>query len=232
MGHFDYNGAKIIHTSDITGYIENPNGAFQCTSKSDCPVDWIRYKPSFGESISDIIKCPKCSNWMMNEGLSVEWGRSLDKIRTSPSGTPEGYQIALEGLAIFKRFYTATLLVENAKQWTAPVIPALDVIIDIAPKIFDEKTICFILEYVSNTKLKFYTSNLIIKKTSDMVALKNFYDSLPMNTPIKQTELVKLLKEHLPHITDPTWVFYIWSNFKLVKRTKEKNRIYLERLQK
>lgn len=229
MGEFIYDGVKHVHLSAIAGYVENPHGAFKCSNFKNCPVGWIRYKPSIFETIPDTIRCPECGEWMLNHGLIIAWSKSNEKIRKSGSGTPERYRLAIEALVTFKKLYIAELLVEKKDQWTPPVVPSIDAIIDIAPIIFDTKTITALFEYVSTMNLKYYNTTSLKEKTGIMSPLNDFYNTLPLNTLIKQTELVKQLQKSIPQIMDPTWVFYIWSKFGLVHRTKEKNRVYLER---
>lgn len=228
---FDLNGVKIIHTSHITAYIENPNGAFQCQNvECDIGLHCIRYLPNPSETIPDIARCPKCGSWMLNDGLRTEWAISNDTIRRASAGTPETYELAKSGLKIFKRFYDASVVVNKINHWKAPVIPSLDVILDIAPRIFDEDMIIETLSLVSTMNLDNYPYDELKAKFCLSAKLKSFFDAIPTNSPQKQTELGKELKIQLPEIQDPTWVFYIWSTFNLVQRTKEKNRVYLERV--
>lgn len=228
--HFGQNETKFTRISCFSSSKGDPNGAFQCKNvKCKLGGQWQRYLSKPSESIPDVLPCPSCRCSMMNYGLNVRWGDSLSKIKQLGAGTPEIYESALQGLRIFKRLYDATLTVEKIDQWPAPEVPSLDVILDIAPCIFDLKTLRELLTTVSKMNLSNYSPDQIIEKMAFSSNLKSFYDSLPISTPQKQTELCQALILHEPSIQNPTWVFYIWSKFNLVKRTKERNHIWLEK---
>lgn len=219
---------ELIMTSDITGHYENPDGIFKCENiKCDNDSSPIRYKPRPGEIVPDSIPCPVCGKNMVNYGLEVLWAQSSQKIKRISSGTPEQYQASLNALDIFLRLYKA----EQAKKWPYPEVPSLTVTADIASKIFDDQAISKINSALEEIKvrreLKLYVANEIKHRE----IYENFYSTLTPGKVFKQTDLIDDFKTLNPRANiDPTWIFYIWSNFGLVKRTKEKNRVYLERI--
>lgn len=225
-GYFSDEPVKFIQTSDITAYIKDPDGAFQCPNVK-CLNDWIRYKPLLKRKIPDFIKCPKCQHWMVNSGLENLWGQSVDDLRKSESGTPQIYQKALTGCAIFKRLCRAYLLVDpqdNIRQ--VAEIPSFDIILDIGAIIFDKTSITNVAEIIDQFRFDNYTKSSISSALEHLKQYHSFYEAMLQGKTYAQVDLKKKMLTINPPISDPTRVFYVWSNFGFLHREKIKNRIY------
>lgn len=218
---------KLIMTSDIAGHYENPDGVFKCENvKCKNGFTSIRYKPRPHEEIQDSLPCPYCGKNMVNHGLVVLWSQSIQEIRKTSSGTPAQYKVALNGIDIFLRLYKA----EQTKTWPGHEIPAISTATEIATKIFDDKGIKKVNIALEQVNVCREIKVNVAEELKHREIYENFYYTLTPGKTFKQTDLVADFKAlHYRINIDPTWLFYVWSNFGLVKRTKEKNRVYLER---
>ena len=218
---------ELIMTSDIMGHYKDPDGVFKCENSECDSIGPKRYKPRPNESVPDVLSCPTCGYSMVNHGLEILWSQSLQNIKRTSSGAPEQYKVAIEGIDIFLRIYKA----EDKEEWEAPEVPSLQVAAEIASMIFDDNTITKINSAMKQIQLLKDTTANISKSLDQRRIYETFFQGLPIGEPTKQTDLVKDFKLLYPELNiDPTWLFYVWSNFGLVTRTKEKNRIYLKRL--
>ena len=217
LGTFNKNAVNFIEVSNIETYIQGPQGVFRCENFEVCNFGQARYMPSKGEITPDVIACPECGKRMVNQGLNHRWSSSIEQLRRAYAGTPETYDMAFTGLSIFQRLYSA----EQLKTWDAPEVPALDIIIDIAPKVFDKNGLNAVFASFEVMNFKHYTLESFKEKISFMESLKSFYDSIPLSQPIRQVDLAKQLKNTIPEINEPTWVFYIWRQFALINVVKQ-----------
>jgi hypothetical protein len=218
---------ELIMTSDITGHYKDPNGIFKCENPECDSVGTKRYKSRPNESVPDVLPCPICGHNMVNHGLEILCSQSLQNIKRTSSGTPEQYKAAIEGIDIFLRLYNA----EGKEEWEAPEVPSLQVAAEIASMIFDDNIIAKVNSVIKQIQLFEETVANISESLDQRKIYEAFFQRLPIGEPTKQTDLVKDFKLSYPELNiDPTWLFYVWSNFGLVTRTKEKNRVYFKRL--
>ena len=227
QGYFSDEEVRIIDISDIASRLENPVGAF-CCKTMHCPTHWIRYIPAAGESIADVMRCPKCGQWMIHAELDYIHSQLSQKIKYGSAGSRELYQDALRMLALDERVFTARSLAEpNDVSRKSLQVASFDVLLDLAPIVFDEATLNNLARCMDNLKLDRYPTTMIPTAFDRLRRLRELYQQLENSKTYKQVDLKKDFLVAYPEIRDPTWIFYVWSNFGFFKRTNIKNRVYL-----
>lgn len=164
------------------------------------------------------------NNPSYNEILG-RWGDNVELVRGAPMGEPQTYNNAIEGLPLVVAFFSV-----NPSMREAPEIPQFDVILDIAPMVFDEYNLNGLDEILRDLHCVSYPASMAREARERLSAFKMFYESLKAGTQYKQTELKKMWFESVPNaenLLEPTRVFYVWCKFGLMEREKISNRIYL-----
>ena len=227
QGYFSDEEIRVIETSPISGYIENPVGVFRCENRN-CLTGTMRYIPAPNEQIADVMRCPKCGHWMLHHNLLIETSKQTEKVVRGSAGSQQLYQDALEAIPLVERDFTAWALVNPDDTTQRQLqIPAFEVLLDLAPMIFDEITLEYVADSMQNLSLDKYPPAKGNFSFATLYKLREFYESLPSGQVFKQTDLKKKILSFYIGIGEPTWIFYVWSNFGLFEREKIKNRIYL-----
>lgn len=143
-------------------------------------------------------------------------------IRNLHTGTPETYNIAVAKWNLFVDYYKKFY---EPYPWKG-ILFELNTILDIAPKINDQKTMQKVLKDVEEMPLVRYDYRLVWAIFNMAGALVRFRKNCLAKTPIKQKELVELLNKYIPHgvppqFSDGTWYFYVWRQFGIVKIEKK-----------
>jgi hypothetical protein len=227
QGYFSDEEIRVIETSPISGYIENPVGVFRCENR-ECLTHLGRYIPAPNEQIADVMRCPKCGHWMLHHNLLIENSKQMEKVVRGSAGSRQIYQDALESIPLVERNFTAWALVNPDDTTQKQLqVPAFEVLLDLAPMIFDEITLEYVADSMQNLSLDKYPPAKGNFSFATLYKLREFYESLPSGQVFKQTDLKKEILSFYIGIGEPTWIFYVWSNFGLFEREKVKNRIYL-----
>lgn len=227
QGYFSDEEIRVIETSPISGYFENPVGVFHCENR-ECLTHLGRYIPAPNEQIADVMRCPKCGHWMLHHNLLIENSKQMEKVVRGSAGSRQIYQDALESIPLVERNFTAWALVNPDDTIQKQLcVPAFDVLLDLAPIVFDEITLERVVLSIQKLALEKYPEETCISAFATLYKLREFYETLHAGQVYKQTELKKELLAFDSEINEPTWIFYVWSNFGLFEREKVKNRIYL-----
>lgn len=227
QGYFSDEEIRVIETSPISGYIENPVGVFCCENRN-CLTGMLRYIPVPNEQIADVMRCPKCGHWMLHHNLLIETSKQTEKIVRGSAGSQQIYQDALEAIPLVERDFTAWALVNPDDTTQKQLqVPAIDVLLELAPILFDEITLERVVLSIQKLALEKYPEEKCISAFAILYKLREFYETLHAGQVYKQTELKRELLAFDSEINEPTWIFYVWSNFGLFEREKIKNRIYL-----
>ena len=206
---------------------KNPIGIFNCDTM-DCLSHRLRYIPAPNETIADTMRCPDCGHWMIHEALEDEYRNLSQKIYNGSSGSRQVYQMAIEALPLTERILAARSLVKTTgTPFQSYAYDALDTILDLAPIVFDESSLKAASRCMEKFTLDDYPPSLIPPAIASLHKLKTFYKQLENSKTYKQVELKKELLAFYPDVGDPTWIFYVWSNFGFFKRANIKNRVYL-----
>lgn len=206
----------VFIANGIFSYFENSRNLYECRTLT-CTFDTRRYKPK--DSIyPNSLKCPICGAKIYRYNLSSDWHSIDNKIKEIGAGLPAGYELAKQSMAMLRRI----MIAESENSWPYDVF-SLDYILDIAPKINDQATIKYISNLIDEMNLKKY------KNIEDILGvaedLQIFIKTNISDTPQRQVDLCKilsplLLKDKPPNYNDPTWHFYVWRQFGLVRREK------------
>ena len=136
--------------------------------------------------------------------------------------------MAIEALPLTERILAARSLVKaTGTPFQSCAYYALDSILDLAPIVFDESSLKAASRCMEKFTLDDYPPSLIPPAIASLHKLKTFYKQLENSKTYKQVELKKELLAFYPDVGDPTWIFYVRSNFGFFKRTNIKNRVYL-----
>ena len=213
---------------EIASDTENRIGAFYCENKH-CLTRCHRYIPGANESIADVMRCPNCGHWMLHDNLSREYFKQSEKVVRGSAGTRQIYEDALESLPLAFRIFTARSLVDSDDRFhhKQSQVPSFEVLLDLAPMIFDETTLTDLALCMEKLDLANYPAEMIPLVFARLQNLRIFYQQLEQGKTYKQVDLKKDFLSFYPEVGDPTWVFYVWSNFGFFKRTNVKNRVYL-----
>lgn len=143
-------------------------------------------------------------------------------INRLPAGTPEKYYSAIQSWKYFVDYYECF---EYPKPFPCG-ITALDVILDIAPKINDKKIIKEVLHDLNYINLGTYDKYQMLEMFSLAEPLEAFRQKWITHSPAKQKELVEILSTYIPQGTPPnfsdgTWYFYVWRQFGIVHIEKK-----------
>jgi len=226
-GYFSKEEVRIIETSDLTGYTANPTGVFCCTNRN-CLSHRLRYIPAQNEAIADTMRCPQCGHWMIHEELHLTRSRLSQKIKYDGAGSREIYQDALEMLSLDERIFMAWSLVDpNDTNHKDLQVTSFDILLDLAPIIFDEVTLGNLSRCMEKLTLNKYPADRIASAYARLHKFRSFYQQLKQSQTYKQVELKKDFLTFCSDVGDPTWIFYVWSNFGFFKRVNIKNRVYL-----
>lgn len=207
----------IFVSNGSFSHYENSSNLYECKTLT-CAFDARRYVPT-NSIYPDNMNCPLCGSKMSRYGLPSDWHSIDNKIKEIGAGQPDGYELAKQSMAMLKRI----MISESETSWPYEVF-ALDYLLDVAPKINDQDTIKYITAFIDEVNLEKY------KDISDILAvaypLQVFIKTNISNIPQRQVDLCKilsplLLKDKHPNYTDPTWHFYVWRQFGLVKCEKK-----------
>ncbi|MFC2384881.1 MAG: hypothetical protein ACFNP5_06890, partial [Hoylesella saccharolytica] len=153
--------------------------------------------------------------------------RQTEKIVRGSAGSRKIYQDALEAVSLVERIHTSWALVYPDTTQKQLQVPAIDVLLELAPILFDEITLERVVLSIQKLALEKYPEEKCISAFATLYKLREFYETLHAGHVYKQTELKRELLAFDSEINEPTWIFYVWSNFGLFERKKIKNRIYL-----
>lgn len=137
------------------------------------------------------------------------------------SGTPNVYNQSVRKWNFFADYYNNFC----TKEGWAYDVPALDVILDIAPKINDKATINKVLSDLEAMSLERYDVEKIklIFSTGDII--ETFRKTHISDVPVRQVDLVKPFEEVMPPLggiyRDVKWCIYVWKQFDLVHVEKK-----------
>lgn len=137
------------------------------------------------------------------------------------SGTPNVYNHAIQQWNFFADYYKNFCV----KEGCPGDIPALDVILDIAPKINDKTTINKVLSDLKAMSLERYDVEKIklIFSTGDII--ETFRETHISDVPVRQVDLVKPFEAVMPSLDivyrDVKWCIYVWKQFDIVQVEKK-----------
>ena len=137
------------------------------------------------------------------------------------SGTPNVYNHAIRQWNFFADYYNNFC----TKEGWAYDVPALDVILDIAPKINDKATMDRVLSDLNTMTLNRYNVEKIklIFSTGDII--ETFRKAHISDVPVKQVDLVKPFEAVMPSLDivyrDVKWCIYVWKQFDIVQVEKK-----------
>lgn len=139
-----------------------------------------------------------------------------------PKGSPEQYYSAIQAWKYFVDYYASFYAPEPYPY----NILSLDLIIDIAPKINDQKLMKQIVKDIQYINFQNYDKNIIYAVFNMAEFLQDFRNRFITKNPAKQKELVEILQSYIPKNTPPefsdgTWYFYVWRQFGMVKVEKK-----------
>lgn len=137
------------------------------------------------------------------------------------SGTPNVYNHAIQQWNFFADYYKNFCV----KEGCPGDIPALDVILDIAPKINDKTIINKVLSDLKAMSLERYDVEKIklIFSTGDII--ETFRKAHISDVPVRQVDLVKPFEAVMPSLDivyrDVKWCIYVWKQFDIVQVEKK-----------
>jgi len=157
--------------------------------------------------------------------LIARWSENVQQVEAYGMGTPERYQTAIDGLPLVNAVFGI-----DGYEKKIPVIPQFDAILDIAPAIFDLKILDVLEEFLQACGFACYPVEKAYAAERALKLLQGFYSSLQIGEEYMQVGLKTYWNNFFDgqNLTlEPTRIFYIWSNFGMMERRKERNRIFL-----
>lgn len=156
------------------------------------------------------------------EEMFAAWGENLESLRGGGMGTPKIYQDALDGCSL-----VASLFRANEELLRATVIPQFDIVLDLSPMLFEREMLEWLGVLITDLSCESYPFKKVWEARQRLNVFQEFYCSLEIGCRYKQTELKKLFENREINFSEPTRLFYVWSNFGLMERDKVSNRIFL-----
>ena len=125
----------------------------------------------------------------MYDNLLAQWGDNVELVRHGAMGAPKTYKDALDGLPLVVAFFSIA-----PSMHKAPEIPQFDVVLDVAPMVFDEYNLNNLDEILHDLCCVNYPASMARQALERLLsAFKMFYESLKAGTRYKQTELKKMI---------------------------------------
>lgn len=207
----------FTQVSNVSAYHKNSNKIYTCNNEQ-CPFGTRKYLPK-NKRYPNFLYCPLCNTKMFRNDLLGERISIIDNtIRKLGAANPTAYNLAKESFVFF------AIMLDAATDMIWPYeVCSLNYLLDIAPKINDIEAIAHITKFSS--KINFVQYNNIETILSTHIPLSSFISQSITTAPQRQVDLCKILKPILPesghpNYTDPTWYFYVWRQFGIVKCEK------------